>query len=190
MAVTKIKTIKQACDSLAATKLPSWNELPDIEIYKDQLLSLIDRYLGDLPGTDDKLVTGSMINNYVKHNVMPAPVNKRYTREHIACLIVIALLKTILPISTLGELIRTEVEAASYEEMYTSFVSNFDAAVLQTSTTFVVKNLPSLSTDSAIIKAALRSRTEQALALELMELRDGDEGGELLLPEVTSDEEV
>ena len=37
---------------LSPLRLPRWNELPDLEIYMDQVLSLLSRYLRDLPGLD------------------------------------------------------------------------------------------------------------------------------------------
>ena len=31
---------------LAAQRLPRWDELPDIDLYLDQVLTLLDKYLG------------------------------------------------------------------------------------------------------------------------------------------------
>ena len=85
--------LKSACEMLAKRTLPRCNELPDLELYMDQVTSLIGRYL-----KDDRELTASMVNNYVKHKAMPAPVRKKYTREHLAYLIVICTLKPVLPI--------------------------------------------------------------------------------------------
>ena len=65
------------CERLAGQRLPRWEELPDLELYMDQVLSLMDRYLGDCPGFDRKGLTASMVNNYVKLGVMPPPVKKK-----------------------------------------------------------------------------------------------------------------
>ena len=77
--------------------LPLWEELPDIELYMDQVITLIERYLAPLVGqTDNKVITSAMINNYVKLNIMPKPNKKRYERLHMAYLIVITILKQVL----------------------------------------------------------------------------------------------
>ena len=67
--------------------LPKWEELPDIELYMDQVIALTNRYLGNR--TKEKMLTSSMVNNYVKMKVMRAPVKKKYTRVHLIYLIVI-----------------------------------------------------------------------------------------------------
>lgn len=52
---------------LAAQRLPRWDELPDIDLYLDQVLTLLDKYLGPfLPENGGHALTASMINNYVK----------------------------------------------------------------------------------------------------------------------------
>ena len=54
--------------------LPRWNELPTIDLYIDQLVSLLEQYLSGYITNDnekdDKIITKTMINNYVKHNVL------------------------------------------------------------------------------------------------------------------------
>ena len=66
-------------------ELPDWEGLPDLELYMDQVVALITRYLEILPraGATDGVVTPSAINNYVRMRVMPAPVRKKYTRVHL-----------------------------------------------------------------------------------------------------------
>ena len=62
-----------------------------------------------------------MINNYVKHGMMPAPVKKKYSREHVAYLIIICSLKQALPISDIKELIERRVKRTSIEETLNYF---------------------------------------------------------------------
>lgn len=91
----------------APQRFPRWDDLPDIDLYLDQVLSLMDRYLAAcVPVCQGHVVTASMINNYVKLRVMPPPVKKRYGRLHLAYCIVIALLKQVLPIQEVKALLR------------------------------------------------------------------------------------
>ena len=65
--------------------LPRWNELPEIDLYLDQVVNYLEKYLGILGSNDDdKIITKTMINNYVKQGIMPAPEKKKYGKTHIA----------------------------------------------------------------------------------------------------------
>ena len=66
--------------------------MPSIELYKDQLVSVLSEYMESF-FADEKLITSSMINNYVKQKIIKPPVNKKYDREHLAFLYVLCLLK-------------------------------------------------------------------------------------------------
>lgn len=96
-------------------KLPSWNELPEIELYMDQVIVLMEKYLGSSP--DDKLITPSMINNYVKLNIIPPPEKKKYSKVHIAYLIIICSLKQVMPISDIKVLIDEKLKQCTIEEL-------------------------------------------------------------------------
>ena len=66
-------------------------EIPNIDLYMDQVLSFINertRYLTRNP-EEDKIFTKTMINNYAKTKILPAPVKKKYTKDHILLLLLI-----------------------------------------------------------------------------------------------------
>ena len=108
-------------------KLPYWNELPEIDLYVDQVITLMDKYLS-FNKTDEEspVVTHAMINNYVKLGIMPAPIKKKYSREHVAYLIIICSLKQALPISDIKELIEKRVKRTSIEETLNFFSELYD----------------------------------------------------------------
>ena len=64
-------------ESNAACRLPRWAELPDLELYMDQVLLLAERSLGPDAPSDHKGLTASMVNNYVKLGLLPPPVKKK-----------------------------------------------------------------------------------------------------------------
>ena len=84
-------------------KLPRWDDLPELELYMDQVITLMNRYMEPFVHTSEPILTPSMINNYVKLNIMPKPNKKRYERIHMAYLIVITILKQILLIPQVKE---------------------------------------------------------------------------------------
>jgi DNA-binding transcriptional MerR regulator len=70
---------------------------------------------------------GEKVNNYVKLGIMPAPVKKKYSREHIAYLIIICSLKQALPISDIKKLIDIRVKRTSIEETLNFFSDLYDS---------------------------------------------------------------
>ncbi len=109
--------------ALRQFQLPTWEDFPDIELYMDQMIVLLNRYLGNL-GTEGKQVTASMINNYVKMRIMPAPVKKRYGRSHLAYLVVICLLKDALGTAVIQKVFPPGMEGELLQARYDRFVTN------------------------------------------------------------------
>ena len=68
---------------------PRWNELPEIELYIDQVIYILESNLSIFnKHSDTPLITSSMINNYVKQHILKPPTKKKYNREHTRkCLI-------------------------------------------------------------------------------------------------------
>lgn len=99
----------QLREGLTAFRLPLWKELPDVELYMDQVLSVLHKHLSALvcEGEEEsRAVTSSMINNYVKMGVIPPPERKKYGRAHLSRLIMLTVLKQVLTIGEAGELLR------------------------------------------------------------------------------------
>lgn len=106
--------------SLSELKLPRYKDLPDFGIYSEQLVEIVNKALEAMFDEDNKL-TKSMVNNYVKHKIMPSPIKKRYFRNHIVYCIVITVLKNILSIAEIDEGILHELKKSSIEESYNYF---------------------------------------------------------------------
>ncbi|MBQ9648680.1 MAG: DUF1836 domain-containing protein [Oscillospiraceae bacterium] len=130
----------------------------------DQVLSLMERYLGSCPGFDRKGLTASMVNNYVKLGVMPPPVKKKYTRVHLAHLIMICVLKASLPIDLIKNLIQQSIKERDERAVYDEFCGEFETSARETANAAKTD----LGTPK-IYHAALRAQAEQALARELYE---------------------
>ncbi|MCI8384449.1 MAG: DUF1836 domain-containing protein [Clostridia bacterium] len=113
--------------------LPRWIELPTIDLYIDQLVCFLEQYLADYIKSDnekeEKIITKTMINNYVKHNVIKPPVNKKYNKEHIASLFVIFVLKEVYSIHDIKKLIELAIETSSVEQAYDRFCGELEKAI-------------------------------------------------------------
>ena len=83
--------------------LPQWELLPDIGLYMDQVVTLMERTFS--PTLPKGEMTKSMVNNYVKVGLIPRPVGKKYDREHLAMLLMICVLKQALSMESVGQLL-------------------------------------------------------------------------------------
>lgn len=101
-------------------------EIPDIHLYMDQVTTFMDEHLKESKRfPNDKMLTKTMINNYTKNNLLPSPVKKKYSKEHMLLLIFIYYFKNILTISDiqsifgpLTERFYGEEKEISLEEIY------------------------------------------------------------------------
>jgi len=156
-------------------KLPYWDELPEIDLYMDQVVALMEKYMS-FHQTDEntKIITNSMINNYVKLGIMPAPIKKRYSREHIAYLIIICCLKQALPISDIKDLIEIRVKRTSIEETLNFFSDLYDSVfntVIAIGKKYSQKNYgeDELFADTALYMA-MGSSSSKYIASQIVEL--------------------
>lgn len=110
--------------------LPGWEELPDMDLYVDQVVTLVSRYLNLIP-QDEKnpLITASSINNYVRLRVMPAPVRKRYGRRHLAYVLMICTLKQSMAMTEIQKVLPPDMDDEDTKQMYTNFVGRIQGAI-------------------------------------------------------------
>ena len=88
---------------IQALELPEWEILPDIGLYMDQVVTLMDRTFS--PALPKGEMTKSMVNNYVKVGMIPRPTGKKYDRDHLAMLIMIGVLKQALSMESISRLL-------------------------------------------------------------------------------------
>lgn len=73
------------------------DEIPQIDLYMDQVTTFMEKHLGELKRyPEDKVLTKTMINNYAKNNLLPSPLKKKYTQEHILLLVFIYYFKNLM----------------------------------------------------------------------------------------------
>ena len=142
---------------LQSFRCPGWDSLPEIELYMDQVLTLTSKYFGIFSDNPDGIITSSMINNYVKASVMPAPHKKRYGREHIAYIFMICVLKRVLSINQTGALIELLRGEKDIKAVYDLFRSELDRSVAYIGATLSKKHdVRAPETDGTDAELALR----------------------------------
>jgi hypothetical protein len=104
--------IMKSFDELSYVKS---DDIPNIDLYMDQVTTLLDKNLrrgrrasgethSESRHGEDKVMTKTMINNYAKNDLLPAPVKKKYSKEHVLMLIFIYYYKGILSICDIQKL--------------------------------------------------------------------------------------
>lgn len=117
-------------DDIKAYRTPRWSDLPDIDLYMDQVLVVLDKYLSIFKtDADEKILTSAMINNYVKQKITPAPVNKKYTRHHIAFIFIVCVLKNYTSLSDTCNGINVLLKGRHTAEAFDMFADEFDCAL-------------------------------------------------------------
>ena len=83
-------------------------DIPNIDLYMDQVTTFMDKKLRKYSRypDKDKVMTKTMINNYAKNDLLPPPVKKKYSKEHVLVLIFIYYYKGILSISDIQALLK------------------------------------------------------------------------------------
>lgn len=118
-------------EKIQSLHIPRWEELPSIDLYLDQVVTLIDKFLLPYLGNEDDsiLITKTMINNYVKQGIIKPPEKKKYNKEHIACLFVISSLKSVYSISNIADLINLGITDFKIDYSYNKFCTLFEYAL-------------------------------------------------------------
>jgi DNA-binding transcriptional MerR regulator len=104
-------------------------KIPNINLYMDQVLSFMNENLeNNKRNSIDKILTKSMINNYVKNELIPKPENKKYCPQHIISLIYIFYLKQILSLDDVKIIMnhyeKNHFDSGSLSELYKIFLSS------------------------------------------------------------------
>lgn len=105
-------------------------DIPNIDLYVDQVTTFIESQLGSLKRTEDeKILTKTMINNYTKNHVLPSPDKKKYSKDHILTLILVYYFKSFLSIKDIQSLLGPVTDKYFGTESELSFYDLYDELV-------------------------------------------------------------
>ena len=98
--------LAQLQEKLKSIDYVKTEDIPNIGLYMDQVTTFMDEQLEACKRyDDDKILTKTMINNYAKNHLLPAPDKKKYSKEHLLLLIYIYYYKSILSIGDIQSLL-------------------------------------------------------------------------------------
>ena len=106
-----------------------WDQIPDLGLYMDQVVTFITRQYEPLYGEDiHGYLSPSMINNYVKSRLIPRPTGKKYSREQIALLTMIVALKQTCSMEDIRRMLALG-EGETAEALYGTFTLRFSHVI-------------------------------------------------------------
>ena len=108
---------------------PKWEEIPNIDLYLDQVLLYVNQVCEPISSESDKGLTASMVNNYVKHGYLIKPDKKKYQRQQIARLIAITTLKSVFSIQEIAQTLNTLQTETNSEQLYNAFVNYMNEGI-------------------------------------------------------------
>ncbi|HFI0263962.1 TPA: DUF1836 domain-containing protein [Streptococcus suis] len=102
--------------------IPYWHELPDLDLYLDQVLLYVNQTTNSSELLEQKSLTAAMINNYVKHKQIEKPVKKKYQKQQVARLIALTILKNVFSIQEISQTLNLLLQSSNSETLYNHFV--------------------------------------------------------------------
>ncbi len=146
-------------DRMTRYEPEAWTLIPDLGLYMDQVITYIERRIEPLYGERAKgLITPPMINNYVKIGLMERPQGKKYCRDQLALLMMIAFLKPVTSMDNIARLTALK-EGQTMQQLYEEFFGTL-RQVIRT-----ISEAPAATAlQSAVTSAAYRLVTESMLS--------------------------
>ena len=170
---------KKELISLEKVHIPKWNELPNVDLYLDQIVTFINSSLSEflfLNTSDNKkenqLLTKTMINNYVKNNLIEAPVKKKYSKVQCAKIFVICILKQVYSMNDIGKLIDIALKHSDIEKAYNSFCMQFEEALICAYKKQDFNVEEAINDNKYLLKAVLLSCSYKIYAQDIINLKN------------------
>jgi len=124
-----LKLDKKELEMNFSFSYPKWEEIPNIDLYLDQVLLYVNQVCEPISSESDKGLTASMVNNYVKHGYLIKPDKKKYQRQQIARLIAITTLKSVFSIQEIAQTLNTLQTETNSEQLYNAFVNYMNEGI-------------------------------------------------------------
>jgi len=162
-----MEELQQLKDKLEHDRPVAWQELPDLALYMDQVISYMPRQL--IHFGEEELLTSAMVNNYIKDGVVPRAEGKRYGPVHLGYLTAVCAMKKVLSVKDIRALFDAVPEAKQPEAIYNYFLRALDTALSETAQNLdperEAEDLPKLALD-----LALRSYADQLACVRVLDI--------------------
>ena len=165
-----MKQLSELVEQMVSERPVSWEQMPDISLYMDQIVSYMSRQLIDF-SLGEKL-TPAMINNYIKDGLLPRAEGKRYNREHVAYLTAICILKQIVSVRDTKVLLDEVLSSRDIQGFYGSLREEVDKALNDVTSELNV-NMSREEMTEAALHLAVSAYSRQLICKRLVSILGG-----------------
>lgn len=162
-----MEELRELKERLNQERPASWDALPDIALYMDQIISYMPRQL--IRYDESEHLTSAMVNNYIKDGLLPRADGKRYDQTHLAYLTAICALKQVLSVKEMKALIQDGLKDREPERVYNYFCRALNKALSDTANALDEQtereNLSRLALELALRSYADRLACQRILSL-------------------------
>ena len=162
-----MEELQQLRDRLEQERPVAWQDLPDIALYMDQVVSYMPRQL--IHFGEEELLTSAMVNNYIKDGVVPRAEGKRYGPIHLGYLTAVCAMKKVLSVKDIRALFDAVPGSKEPEAIYDYFTRALYTALSETAQNLNPdlnqEDLPKLALD-----LALRSYADQLACVRVLDI--------------------
>lgn len=117
-------------EELIAYRCPRWDDYPDIGLYMDQVVAILEKALTVFNMDDSNTaVTSSMLNNYIKLKVVPPPEKKRYNQEQMAYFFSVCILKRFISLPEITSGMKAVLEKFEPKLLYNLFCDALEYSI-------------------------------------------------------------
>ncbi len=127
MTINTEDILNSILESISRIDYVKADEIPNIDLYMDQVTTFMNDHMKSSKRyEDDKILTKTMINNYAKNELLPPPLKKKYSKEHVMVLIFIYYFKNILSIKDIETLLKPITENYFHTDKVLSFTDLYE----------------------------------------------------------------
>ena len=108
---------------MSVFRMPRYAQLPDMGLYLEQTVQYINQCLKPLGCME---ITGSMVRNYVKMDLIENPVKKRYYANQIAHIVCVSMLKQVMELEHIGRFFAMQQKVYTDQVAYDYFCTELE----------------------------------------------------------------
>lgn len=162
-----MEELKQLKQRLEQERPAAWEELPDLALYMDQVISYMPRQL--ISFKEDDLLTSAMVNNYIKDGLVPRAEGKRYGPVHLGYLTAVCAMKKVLSVKDMRAMLDSVPDGKEPRSIYNYFCRAMDTALSEAAANLNV-DTPEDELPNLALSLGLRSYANQLACARVLDV--------------------
>ena len=162
-----MEELKQLKERLERERPAAWDDLPDIALYMDQVISYMPRQLINFK--EDDQLTSAMVNNYIKDGLVPRAEGKRYGPVHLGYLTAVCAMKKVLSVKDMRAMLDSVPDSKEPQAIYNYFNRALDTALSEAAANLDA-DTPEEELPQLALSLALRSYANQLACARVLDI--------------------